>query len=242
MTMPQPGILAPVPSHARYLEFGVVPDGDVVAVLRDLASHAAPETAVIGFGPGLVRGLGNSIAGLRPFPAMSGPHCQVPSTQADLWCWVRGDDRGRITHEARAITRMLEPVFRCDRIVDGFKFDRGLDLTGYEDGTENPEGEDAVNAAIVDGASFVAVQQWVHDLDHFNALPERRHCVVCLVKGQGFIAVMETSDNIEPDPGFVALATENGTLARSVLTGWSSERFLPPSIGAMFSWRARPPA
>jgi len=33
---------------------------------------------------------------------------------------------------------MLEPAFRCDRIVDGFKFDRGLDLTGYEDGTEIP--------------------------------------------------------------------------------------------------------
>ena len=44
----------------------------------------------------------------------------------------------RTIHEARAITRMLEPAFRCDRIVDGFKFDRGLDLTGYEDGTEIP--------------------------------------------------------------------------------------------------------
>ncbi|MEE2980971.1 MAG: hypothetical protein VYA71_05435 [Pseudomonadota bacterium] len=95
----------------------------------------------------------------------------MQSTQADLWCWARGKDRGRITHETRAIPRMLEPAFRCDRIVGGFKFDRGLDLTGYEDGTKNPEGEDAVNAAIVDGASFVAVQQWVHDLDHFNAYP-----------------------------------------------------------------------
>ena len=80
MTMPQPGILAPVPNHARYLEFGANPDGDVGAGLRDLASHAAPETAVIGFGPGPVRGLGNSIAGLRPFPAMSGPiaRCSQP--------------------------------------------------------------------------------------------------------------------------------------------------------------------
>ena len=76
-----------------------------------------------------------------------------------------------------------------------------------------------MNAAIVDGASFVAVQQWVHELDHFNALPERRHCGVYLGKGQGGIAVMETSDIIESDPGFVALATANGTLVRSVLTG-----------------------
>ena len=62
----------------------------------------------------------------------------MQSTQADLWCWAHGKDRGRITHETRAIARMLEPAFRCDRSVDGFKFDRGLDLTGYEDGTEIP--------------------------------------------------------------------------------------------------------
>jgi putative iron-dependent peroxidase len=66
-----------------------------------------------------------------------------------------------------------------DRVVDGFKYDRGLDLTGYEDGTENPQGDDAVDAAIVrgagsalDGSSFVAVQQWLHDLDRFEAMPE----------------------------------------------------------------------
>ena len=63
--------------------------------------------------------------------------------------------------------------------MDGFKFDRGLDLTGYEDGTENPQGDAALEAAIVgraetglDGSSFVATQQWVHDLDHFEAMPE----------------------------------------------------------------------
>ena len=80
MTMPQAGILVPVPNHARYLEFGANPDRDVVAVLRNLASHAAPETTVIDFGPGPVRGLRNSIAGLRPFPAMSGPiaRCSQP--------------------------------------------------------------------------------------------------------------------------------------------------------------------
>ncbi len=49
------------------------------------------------------------------------------------------------------------------------------DLTGYEDGTENPQAEEAVATAIVsgqgkglDGSSFVAVQQWVHDMDVFQ--------------------------------------------------------------------------
>ncbi|NQV54841.1 MAG: Dyp-type peroxidase [Rhodospirillales bacterium] len=179
MNTPQSGILAPVPGHARYLEFGAVPDADPVPVLRALASRQADDELVVGIGPGLVGGLGRSIEGLRPLPSLSGPGCDIPSTQADLWCWVRGSDRGRIFHAAHAVELMLEPAFRCDRMVDGFKYDRGLDLTGYEDGTENPEGDKALKAAIVDGggpgldgSSFVATQKWVHDLDYFAALPQ----------------------------------------------------------------------
>ena len=179
MSSPQLGILAPVPSFSRYLEFGVVPDPDLVPVLRELASRYIDQELVVGVGPGLVQGLGQSIEGLHPFPNLSGPGCEVPSTQADIWCWIRGSDRGLITHFARSFARMLRPAFRRNRMVDGFKYDRGLDLTGYEDGTENPEGEAAVEAAIVvaagpalDGSSFVATQQWAHDLDHFEAMSQ----------------------------------------------------------------------
>jgi porphyrinogen peroxidase len=179
MSVPQPGILASVPSSSRYLEFGSIPDRDPIPVLRNLASRPIGEDLVIGFGPGLVRGLGRSIEGLHPFPSTSGPGCVVPSTQADIWCWIRGEDRGGILHSARSVARLLQPAFRCDRTVDGFKYDSGLDLTGYEDGTENPEGDSAIDAAIatgggplLDNSSFVAVQQWVHDLDHFEGIPQ----------------------------------------------------------------------
>jgi len=60
-------------------------------------------------------------------------------------------------------------------------YGRGLDLTGYEDGTENPKGKKAAEAAIVQdkragfgGASFVAVQQWMHDLEKFAAMPRKK--------------------------------------------------------------------
>ena len=179
MSSSQPGILAPVPPLSRYLEFGAAPDTDPLPVLRGLASRNIDHDVVIGLGPGLVQGLGQPVGGLRPFPSLSGPGCEVPSTQADFWVWVRGSDRGHIIHLARSFARELRPALRCDRVVDSFKYDRGLDLTGYEDGTENPQGDDAVAAAIIkgagpalDGSSFVAVQQWLHDLDHFEALPE----------------------------------------------------------------------
>jgi porphyrinogen peroxidase len=179
MSTPQPGILAPAPGFSRYLEFSASSDSDPVAALKALAARAINEDIVIGLGPGLVQKLGHPIEGLRPLPAISGPGCEIPSTQTDIWFWVRGDDRGWITHKARAFSQMLKPAFNLVRNVDGFTFDQGLDLSGYVDGTENPEGEDAFEAGIVqgagkglDGSSFVATQQWVHDLDHFDTLSE----------------------------------------------------------------------
>jgi putative iron-dependent peroxidase len=64
--------------------------------------------------------------------------------------------------------------------VDAFVYDTGRDLTGYEDGTENPKADAATEAAIVSdgelapaGSSFVAVQIWQHDLTSFFALSKR---------------------------------------------------------------------
>ena len=175
----QPGILAPIPALCRYLEFRLAPDGDAAAGLEALRGNPADAGAVIGLGPGLVQSPGRSIERLHPFPALGGPGCDVPSTQADLWCWLRGNDRGTLLHAGRAFARATASDFQCDRVVDGFKYDGGLDLSGYEDGTENPTGDDALEAAFVrgmgaglDGSSFVAVQQWVHGLDCLEAMTQ----------------------------------------------------------------------
>lgn len=181
MSTPQAGILADLPHLSRYLEFNLLPDSDPAPVLRDLAASEHGAEMVIGIGSGLVSFLKGSVPGMRAFSEMSGPGIEVPSTQADAWCWIRGTDRGEITHLGRSVTAQLAPAFERVRLVDGFKFDIdreiGRDLSGYEDGTENPDGEDAVRAAIaqgvgagIDGSSFVGVQKWVHDLDHFESL------------------------------------------------------------------------
>jgi len=147
------------------------------------------DRCVVGIGASLAAHWGYVPEGLRVFPAMSGPGVQIPSTQHALWCWLGGDDRGELVHRTKAISAALGAAFRLEQTVDAFKYgngDLGLDLTGYEDGTENPSGAEAVNAAIVtdsgpglDGSSFVAVQQWVHDLVVFAALPpsEQDHII-----------------------------------------------------------------
>jgi putative iron-dependent peroxidase len=101
MSTPQAGILAAVPNLSRYLEFSSVPDTDLAAVVGGLASRKLAEDVVIGIGPSLVQGLKGSIELLRTFPSLSGPGCEVPSTQADIWCWIKGDDRGEIAARLR---------------------------------------------------------------------------------------------------------------------------------------------
>nr|WP_244126859.1 Dyp-type peroxidase [Burkholderia gladioli] len=174
----QQGILAPLPSANRYLSFQTARAEDVVRALGALREAIDTAHTVVGFGPSLVQGLDRKIDGLKPFPDMSKPGAPVPSTQVALWIWLRGEDHGEITLRSRAIEKLLAPAFVLDSAANAFRYADDRDLSGYEDGTENPEDEEAVETAFVsgkgpglDGASFVAVQQWVHDFPSMEAIP-----------------------------------------------------------------------
>lgn len=180
MSAPQSGILAPIPRLARHLFFALEPGTSPAAVraaLKALGRGADGEASVVGLGGTLVAALGAAIEGLHGFPAWESTGIAIPSTPAALWCWLRGDDRGELLHRTRALEQALAPALRLESTLDAFQYGRSRDLTGYEDGTENPVGEAALAAALVsgqgagrDGASFVAVQQWRHDLDRFAAM------------------------------------------------------------------------
>lgn len=177
MNTPQSGILEQVPKHARYLEFRMKPDAKLTDVLSHLSTSDIGGFCIVGFGVGLIDALNCKIEALRAFPDLTNAKCSVPSTQADIWCAVRADEPGDVVHKSRVIEAALAPAFDCTQRIDGFKYKEGRDLTGYVDGTENPEGDDATDVAIVSssnshltGSSFVAVQKWVHNLDHFEGL------------------------------------------------------------------------
>ncbi len=172
----QPGILAPVPSHARHLFFALASPAALKSAL-DALRHADGDALVVGIGAPLVRALDAQLAGLRVFPAISQAPIEVPSTQQALWCWLRGGDRGELLHRSRELVKAVSPAFALTKSTEVFLYKTGHDLTGYEDGTENPKQEAAVEAAIVgpggpgpEGGSFAAVQQWTHDLDRFAAM------------------------------------------------------------------------
>jgi putative iron-dependent peroxidase len=178
----QPSILPGVPRVARYLSFRLREDVAPEVSRRSVEALEIDDTIVVGLGEPMVSHWNGVIEGLRTFPSLSGPGVQVPATQQALWCWLPGNDQGLIVNRSIAIIDALSDGFQIDQIVDGFKYgdaDLGLDLTGYEDGTENPVGDEAIDAAFVAtggdgiaGSSFVAVQQWVHDLRHFASLPQ----------------------------------------------------------------------
>lgn len=177
MQLTQAGILAENAKLARYLSFSIESAADIAAALTVLADNIDSDNTVIGLGQSLVDVLGKAVAGLSTLPAQTGSGIEIPSTPAALWCWLRGDDRGEIFHRSLQIEELLAPAFVLNDVIDSFTYDQNRDLSGYEDGTENPQGDEAVEAAVVqgqgvglDGGSFVAVQQWLHDFETLKSM------------------------------------------------------------------------
>lgn len=179
MASHQPGILSPIPAAARHLRFQLADSAP--QALRDalgrLRAEADGDATVVGLGLPLVEALGVHLPGLGDFPEFVSDAASIPSTPAALWCWLRGDDLGELLHRARRIAHLLAPALVPCQNLEAFRYERGLDLTGYEDGTENPQGDEALAAAFaqgqgegLDGGSIAALQQWVHDLDRFEAM------------------------------------------------------------------------
>jgi porphyrinogen peroxidase len=193
----QTGILAPLPALGRYLSFSAGPQGDPRAALRALGELADGQRVVVGLGKSLLRALDRGIPGLHSFAGAVGPGMELPATPAALWCWLRGDDRGDLVHLTRKLHAAVGGALLLEQVIEAFRHGAGLDLSGYEDGTENPTGDDAVHAAFVagqgaglDGGSLVAVQQWLHDFGQFEAMSPRE---------QDHAIGRRRSDNVELD-------------------------------------------
>ena len=179
----QPGILAGLPNVSRYMFWDVRGDGTSVrAALQRLRDWCFGEQVVAAMGEPLTQLLGVSVPGLRSFPALKGPQGDLPLTPHALCLWLRGGEQGDLLQLSRQVAGLLAPAFASVQVVDCFRHgwngkDAVRDLTGFEDGTENPHDEAAVQAAVarglgegLDGGSYFAVQQWVHDLAAFGRM------------------------------------------------------------------------
>lgn len=187
MEQSQSAILAPVPRVARHLFFSLAQAPALRDSLSQLQQLHDDGTLVAGLGLEAMAVFPEAAArvpGMREMPSLSGAGVQVPSTPSAFWCWLKGEDQGDLVNRSRTLEQLLAPALELEAVVDTFRHGRGpnghgRDLTGYEDGTENPQGEAAVAAALLqgagpglDGSSYVALQQWKHDFAAFAALSE----------------------------------------------------------------------
>lgn len=220
----QPGILQPVPSQARYLFFSLAQPQALRPALARLAGVADGDRVVAMLGASAVSALGARVPGLRDMPDLSGSAAAVPATPTALCCWLRGDDRGELVRLTHSLEQCLAPALHPDRVIDAFRHGRGpnghgRDLTGYEDGTENPQGAAAEAAALVrgagaglDGGSMAVVQQWVHDFDAFERLGQ---------PGQDLAMGRRRSDNEE-----LADAPDSAHVKRTAQESFEPEAFV----------------
>ncbi|MGE7989447.1 Dyp-type peroxidase [Pseudomonas sp. NPDC089554] len=215
----QQGLLAtPVPAHARHLFFALHTSEALPAVLDALLPQVDGQQLVLAVGAPLVKALGREVPGLRGFPQLNAV-VENPSTQHALWLWLRGEERGELFLRAQAVEALLAPALNLVDSVEGFLHRGGHDLTGYEDGTENPVEQAAVDAAItasdvpgLTGSSFAAFQLWKHDLGYFKALPQAE---------QDDIIGRRLSDNEELDE-----APESAHVKRTAQESFEPEAFM----------------
>lgn len=185
MSTPQPGIFVEGTTSHHFLELDLDAAADPQA-LRDalrtaLATPAASGVhTVVGFGPGLWAQLSpDGMPGLRPFRAIAGVNdTTAPATQRQVWVWVHGPQRDEVFARALSIGRALRGTASLELEEQGFLFRDSRDLTGFIDGSANPEADERQEAALIPagqpgaGGSFVLAQRWVHDLDGWEALSQ----------------------------------------------------------------------
>jgi putative iron-dependent peroxidase len=176
MTVYQTSIFEPLPNHSRYLTFELSKGSDR-STIKTLLSSLTINDMVVGLGPELMGSLDLEIPGMKEMPEFICRDETLPRQTNNLWIWLKGDNPGDLLHRSQQIVDSLSNCFALTSCNDGFFYSDGRDLTGYVDGTENPQGEDALSVSLIENpnsainqSSFVSVQQWQHNFSRFNQL------------------------------------------------------------------------
>jgi putative iron-dependent peroxidase len=116
-------------------------------------------------------------AGLHGFKELRGGRHAAPATPGDLVFHIRAHRLDLCFELAQRLTDRLRPHAQVIDEVHGFRSFDERDLLGFVDGTENPEGDAAGDAALIGNeepgfanGSYVVIQKYVHDLGAWDAL------------------------------------------------------------------------
>jgi len=155
-------------------------------------------------------------AELHPFREIRSGGRHAVSTPGDIFFHVRAKRMDLCFELAMQIMDSIGDVVSVADEVHGFRYFDDRDVMGFVDGTENPRGQAAREAAIVGsedpsfaGGSYVIVQKYLHDMKAWNALPvEMQERII----GRRKLSDVELSDADKPAYAHNALTNieENG--------------------------------
>lgn len=185
MNTPQMGIFALGDASHSFTEFSLragaaAKDAIVkVADMHDPRKTIEGVNLVVGFRPEQWRSVApaDAPADAASFQRdMVGPDgYTMPATQADVFIWIAGASYDNVFDVATTVTDYLKPVASPVRELTGWTYQHNRDLTGFQDGTENPTLVDAPGITLIDegepgaGGSILLFQQWKHDSDAWRA-------------------------------------------------------------------------
>lgn len=167
-----------------YVHFSRTEGADLSAIKKAIQDTRASCKAqninlVVGFGPTLLKDLTTDIPNdfqkYETFKSIDGSGKEAKGTQEELVFWINHDDKGAVWKAQYDFRNSLEGHMRVARETPTFIFGASLDMTGFTDGTGNPEAKDDVKVAVVPegqpgaGGSHFIAQRWIHDLKSFNA-------------------------------------------------------------------------
>lgn len=149
---------------------------------------------------------------LHPFIPISGMPHDAPATPGDLLFHIKSE-RSDITFElSRLLMDALGDSITVESSTTGFRYYDSRDLLGFVDGTENPTGHGAHEAALISstddaefaGGSYVVVQKYVHDLTSWAQLTtEEQEAVIGRTKSDN----VELDESVQPTNSHVSLNT-----------------------------------
>ena len=133
------------------------------------------------------------------------------STPGDLLFHIRASRMDLCFELATQIMARIDDAVEPTDEVHGFRYFDNRDLIGFVDGTENPQGEAAIEAVLVGeedaafaGGSYVIVQKYLHDLDGWDALStEQQEAII----GRKKLSDIELDDSVKPTSAHNALTT-----------------------------------
>lgn len=205
MNTVQTGILPPSNPHACFLCINITDQSCAIKLLKQfsgLADQLAsqhPEallTTVIAIGKTLWDEISPNTKplGFSAFQDVTNGNIKAPATPFDILIHIRSERHDLNFELAKQVQQTFGYGIDIVEEVYGFRYMDNRDLSGFVDGTENPEGDDRSKVALTTEAgelsqgSFVHIQRYVHKLCDWEALP---------VQDQEDIIGRTKDDNIE---------------------------------------------